>query len=127
MHPDAVQALHHLDLTPPSFRAQQMTPRLLLDADLVLVMTRTHLRAAQHAHPPSLRKIFGLREFVRLVRGGASSVADAHQLRQTHTAPALGDIKDPMGKPLAVFHETAQILHTALQDLHAQQHFSWEA
>ncbi len=55
-------------LDPDLHRARQMTPELLRDVDLVLVMAREHLQPVLQLSPRLLKKAFPLREFARIVQ-----------------------------------------------------------
>jgi L-threonylcarbamoyladenylate synthase len=83
--PEAVAAVRAMGITPPTGRAQALTPELAGWADVIYTMTESHERAAR-----------------RLAPGRAVSTLD------------LQDIPDPIGQGPAVYKRTAEVLQAAL-------------
>lgn len=52
---------------PEDFAARQLDPGVLLGADLVLAMTRSHRSAVVELAPATVRRCFTLREYARLL------------------------------------------------------------
>lgn len=96
------------------FAARQVTPAMIQDADLVLVMTRDQRSAVVGRVPAAVRRTFTLREFADLAvlvqqsddRPEGTSPADrllalaaaAPRLRGSRGAGAVDDIEDPYGR-----------------------------
>jgi protein-tyrosine phosphatase len=72
-HPYTVAALARLGANASGFAARRLTADLLLDSDLVLTATQRHRDRAVAMLPAASRRIFTIREFVRLAE--ASRVA----------------------------------------------------
>jgi len=67
-----VMAEHGIDLS--NHRAREITPQLMEEADLVLVMTRTHRESLQAEFPEAASKIYLLSEMV----GKTYDIADPY-------------------------------------------------
>jgi len=115
--------LHGIDLS--EHRSRQLSPELLDGADLVLCMTRLHVRDVAVLRPAVWPRAFTLLEFLRqadeLAEGSerrplADLVALAHEGRTTQSllaADASEDVRDPMGRGREAFEELALILEGA--------------
>jgi len=119
-----VMAARGLDLA--DHHSRHVTPDMLASADLVLAMSRRHLRYALAMEPTAFERTFTLKELAR--RGAAVGPRRRDQslsawLRGVHagrsTAALLGDaddddVADPMGKPDAQYEVTAVELEALL-------------
>ena len=111
---------HGIDLT--AHRSRQLTPELLEGADLVLCMSRLHVRDVAVLNPVAWPVTFTLLEFIRRVATLPGSiaglsfderVAKAHEGRTPTEMLASSrgdDISDPMGQGYEAFVELGQIL-----------------
>ncbi|MEY2397570.1 MAG: protein-tyrosine phosphatase, partial [Actinomycetota bacterium] len=94
---------------------------MLADADLVLTMTRDHLREAVVTDPSAFPKIFTLRELVRrLDENPGASLASLNVGRSTsdyHGANPDDDVQDPIGQARRVYEATASELDGLLTTL----------
>ena len=121
MHPQSALVLRGLGTEPGDFRARQLLPGHVAEADLVLTMTREHRRAVLELAPRSLARTFTLLEAADLLSraavpeasatGGPSAdsraliraLAEARSRRQVSDAD---DVADPIGRPLEA-HQAA--------------------
>lgn len=99
----AVTAPLGLDLT--THRSRRLDDSVVAAADLVVTMTRSHLRTVATTHPDSFTRTFTLRELVRRLEDG-EAVADLG--RERTTSSLLGedpadDIDDPFGRPMVAY------------------------
>ena len=111
---------HEIDLT--AHRSRQLTAELLEGADLVLCMTRLHVRDVSVMNPVAWPVSFTMVEYVRRTSELGSSVAAlpladrvalAHGSRTPGALLAAGrgeDILDPMGKGMDAFVALADTL-----------------
>jgi protein-tyrosine phosphatase len=140
MHPDSALVLRGFGGEPGDFRAQQLTDRLAMDADLTLTMTRTHRRDVLALAPRALARTFTVREAAHLLElvsedpvVGATLPDRARQLvglmasarAQRQNGPT-DDVHDPIGQPLEVHQEVGDVIVESLlpvlgrvADLHA--------
>ena len=114
MDETSAQVLTELGGRPEGHVAQQLTPELVQQADLILTATTTHRSAIVRNAPAAMRKAFTMREFARLGAGlppprpGPSGgklirrVGEVAARRGLIDAPAEGadEIGDPIGAPL---------------------------
>ncbi|MBC7324154.1 MAG: low molecular weight protein arginine phosphatase [Moorella sp. (in: Bacteria)] len=109
--PEAIQALAEMGIDLQGHRAQQVTAALVHNADLVLAMTASHKRRLQQLFPEDADKIFTLKEYVRR-RGAAPAAAGEGRDEAAGGLEAAfdDDIPDPIGRPLAVYRDTARVL-----------------
>jgi protein-tyrosine phosphatase len=106
--------------------SRHVTADMLASADLVLAMSRRHLRFALTMEPTAFERTFTVKELAR--RGASVGPRRPGQslsawLREVHagrsTMALLGDdsaddVADPMGKPDARYEETAVELEALL-------------
>ncbi|AQT82574.1 low molecular weight phosphatase family protein [Mycolicibacterium litorale] len=98
MHPDSARALQARGGDPAGFTARQITPRIALDADLVLTMTRAHRDAVLELAPRQLRRTFVLSEAAQLASDHrATTVVELAALRPRLPVQSVSDIPDPIG------------------------------
>jgi protein-tyrosine phosphatase len=119
-----------------SHRARQLDRELVRQADLVLALTRAHRRAVAELEPRAAQRIFTLREFgfvsqhvdpadiveARLSLPVERLGSDSHQTVLRAAVAAIGaksglstaaidpdelDVKDPFGRPLEAYSESA--------------------
>lgn len=88
----------NIDMT--SHKSQALTPKLIDDAALIVVMTAGHKHAILDAVPRARSKVFTL--------GALSGMEEG------------GDIPDPIGLPLEVYIETRDAIDAALPGVHAR-------
>jgi len=134
MHPDTELVLQGLGGDPDGFRAQQLRSDLIVEADLVLAMTRRHRDAVLGLAPRALARTFLLQEAVGLMHEGATAdlpdgstverarawVARLAAARGRRPAGRGDDIPDPIGRPLEVHQEVGQAISDALLTVLAQ-------
>lgn len=89
----AIQALAGQGIDLNQHRASQLTPELVLEADLVLTMTEAHRQQILHLLPEAKEKVFTL--------GSYAGVAK--------------DISDPYGSPVEVYRICAEELTTHIK------------
>lgn len=117
--PDAVLTLRAMGIDIDSHVSRRLDRTILDQADLVLAMTREHLREAVVTDPTAFGRIFTLKEFVRRLRAHPhATLADLHRGRSTRdylASDPADDVADPIGKPRAVYEATAQELDLLLR------------
>ncbi|MEL4320069.1 low molecular weight phosphatase family protein [Leifsonia sp. YIM 134122] len=115
--------------------ARQLTAEQIVEADLVLALSRDHRRAIVEMVPSAVRKTFTLREFARLVtevsdedladgfvpgsKPFASAIAVASSFRgivAPADSPADDDVVDPYRQSNAVYQASADQLVPAVRD-----------
>jgi protein-tyrosine phosphatase len=108
MDPQAAEQLVAHGGDPSGFRAQDLTPALIAESDLVLTATRAHRGKVALMSPTSLRRVFTFRDFADLVEGfdGLSDNVNAaltpEWVRQvTEKAAARRGLKPPLAPDLA--------------------------
>ena len=117
--PDAIATCQDMGIDISGHRSRRLDRQILEDADLVLVMTREHLREAVVTDPSAFGRIFTLRELVRKIRANpAATLAELHVGRSTrdylHSDPN-DDVADPIGKPRAEYVKTANEIDELLR------------
>jgi protein-tyrosine phosphatase len=80
MDPQAAAQLLAHGGDPSGFRARDLTPALIAEADLVLTATRVHRGKVALMSPKVLRRVFTFCDFADLVSG-----VDGREVRPTHT------------------------------------------
>ncbi|WP_127782111.1 hypothetical protein [Rhodococcus sp. X156] len=124
MEPSAAQVLTELGGDPTGFRARQLKPAMVNDADLVVGLSTRHRNRVLEESPRAMRRAFTLRELSALLAVPSSEAALLPRLAQARAArppaPDSLDITDPMGQDLATFQEIGrQITATLLPVLDA--------
>ncbi len=129
MHPDSARALQRYVADVSDFRARRLRESMVLEADLVLTMTREHLRQVLELSPRALGRSFTLREAAGLlnavgdlstpeVREPVDDIGDWVRLlaaaRSRRRSGPDDDIRDPVGLPFAVHQEAVADIATAL-------------
>jgi protein-tyrosine-phosphatase len=89
---NAITTLDQRGIELGSHRSQPLTPELLREADVILVMEESHRRSIFYAAPQYLAKVFLLTE-----------MAGRHD-----------DVGDPYGGPLALYGRTADLLESLI-------------
>ncbi|WP_407358472.1 low molecular weight phosphatase family protein [Microbacterium sp. LTA6] len=115
-------------------QARLLTERMLLEADLVLTMTREHRGIAVQLTPSRLHRVFPVREFARLAAGlsdddvrraadvgstprarlGAAVTAISHRRGLSGSASSADDVIDPYRRDSEVYQQSARELFPAL-------------
>lgn len=138
-HPPVAEAVDYVrrrNGTTPHTRGTQVTSLLIQGAGLILTMTERQKAEVVQIAPGALRRVFTLRQFVRLsphLPGGASyptvcALAEAVARCRAVAGPASDgedDIMDPYGGPPALYEQsfaliarassrTAEVLHARL-------------
>ncbi len=128
---EAMQVMADRGLDLEEHRSRQVEAGLLAKADLVIAMTREHVREVAVIEAGSLHRTFTLKELVRSGldtgprRQGESVVAwlgRAGAGRRREALLGVGhdptyDIDDPVGRPLAVYQVTAAELEDLIDRL----------
>ena len=109
--PDAIATCQDMGIDINNHRSRRLDRSILDEADLVIAMTREHLREAVVTDPSAFPRIFTLRELARKIQANpGASLAELGQGRVTrdylHSEPA-DDVADPIGKPRAEYVKTA--------------------
>lgn len=123
MEREALSALAEHGIDGSHFRARELTPAMIADADVVLTAALEHRGAVLSVDPAAADRVFSMTEFARLIAGvdmtqlpipstarAAALVGAANALRDL-PATSDDDVADPYGAPPRVFLRTAaQIL-----------------
>jgi protein-tyrosine phosphatase len=128
----AVEVLAERGIDIGEHRSRRITPEILGAADLILGMTREHVREAALRRPDAYGRIFTLKEVVRRgeaagPRPGDEAIPVWVKALQADRDPALhlgasedDDVADPIGLGVSVYEQTADDLDdltTRLVDL----------
>lgn len=109
IHDLAVQVLDALGGTTTGFAARQLTPKIALNADLVITMTRTHRDRVLELAPRQLKRTFTLAEASQLARRfEPQGIDELAALRSQLTADQSPDVPDPIGQGWEVFATVGQ-------------------
>jgi protein-tyrosine phosphatase len=115
----AVCAARGIDIN--GHRSRRLERSMVDGADLVIAMTREHLREAVVASPAAFARTFTLRELVRRINARPdASLAELHAGRELGAyvkADPADDVADPVGKPLGDYEDTALELDALLARL----------
>ena len=119
MDANAAQELHRRAGTSESFVAKQVTERQVVEADLVLTMTRELRSRVLEEAPSGLRRTFTLTEFAELVEKETADspqelVADAAQRRSSALLDDY-DVADPIGGSAELHREVAEVIDDAVR------------
>lgn len=129
MHPDSALVLRGLGGDPEGFTATQLGEGHVLDADLILTMTRGHRQDVLTLAPRALSRAFTVREAAALVPlvgegldfPGADRTERARALvkematvRSRRGSGHDDDIRDPIGRPLHVHQDVGDAIAAAL-------------
>jgi protein-tyrosine phosphatase len=129
MHPDSALVLTGFGGDPEGFVAQQLVDGLVMEADLVLAMTRGHRRDVLTLAPRALARTFTLREAADLVQilgddvelpgetlleRGRALVKSMATARSRRESGAEDDIVDPINLPLDAHQEAGDAIADAL-------------
>ena len=131
MHPHSALVLGGYGAEPGDFRARQLAESIVKDADLTLTMTREHRREVLRYAPRALSRTFTLREAADLLRllGGAQPggadlrergqalVKELAAQRPLRHGDADDDVRDPIGHPVDVHADVAEVIVEALLPL----------
>ncbi|SDP69279.1 protein-tyrosine phosphatase [Klenkia soli] len=129
VHPDSATVLEGFGGDPVGHVARQLLDDMAIDADLTLALTRSHRRAVLKAAPRALQRTFTLREaadLVALVQPDVqldgddlaercrSLVKKTAAARSKRPSDAGDDVADPIGQPLEVHQEVADVIAASL-------------
>lgn len=135
MHSDSALVLKGFGADPGGFVARQLVDGMIMDADLVLTMTRGHRRDVLTLAPRALARTYTLREAADLVqligddvepagesladraRGLVKAMATARSRRETGPDD---DVADPIGQPLEAHQEAGDAIVVSLLPLLAR-------
>lgn len=128
--PTVGAAARALGLDTGSFRAHQLTRVHVLAAELILTADRSHRSAVVRLVPTAHRRVFTLRQAVRLLRPvlttgstpdgdpGLAGLADTlARLRGRHPASAADDVPDPYRGSPATYAHSIGLMQPALTEL----------
>jgi protein-tyrosine phosphatase len=124
MEPTAAEVLRTLGGDPKGFRARQLSPANVDDADLILTMTTRHRDKVLAASPRAMRRTFTLLEAGRLLAIPMAAETVVQRLaqargQQTH-GERVDDIVDPIGLDDGTFEAVgAQVVEALRPLLHA--------
>jgi protein-tyrosine phosphatase len=76
MTPEAAHLAEHYGADPAGHASQQLTERLITDADLILTATREHRSKVVSLHPRAARYTYTLNQFARLLPTAVESLLD---------------------------------------------------
>ena len=88
MTPEAAQLAQHYGAEPSGHRSQQLTERLIADADLVLTATREHRSAVVSLHPRASRYTYTLNQLARLLPAALEPNAQDSPVELVETSQA---------------------------------------
>lgn len=118
--PHAIRVMRERGLDISQHRSVALAPRFIAGSDLVIGMTREHVREVVVLDPSKFRRTFTLKELVRRSRGARRRtqplVTWVEALSAARTTDALlgespvDDVHDPIGGPLREYRETADEL-----------------
>jgi protein-tyrosine phosphatase len=129
MHPDTALVVQGFGGDPATFRARQLVDAFVVDADLILTMTRAHMQDTLQESPRVLSRTFTLREAADLVSSidedrslpgsglaerARSLVQEMASRRSGRRARAADDVPDPIGRPVEVHLEAGELIAGAL-------------
>lgn len=132
MHPDSALVLKGFGGDPDGFLARQLTDGMVMDADLVLTMTRGHRTEVLTLAPRALARTFTLREAADLFRligddvelpgeslpdRARALVKEMATVRPRREGGSGDDIADPIGKPLDAHQEAGEAIVGSLLPL----------
>jgi protein-tyrosine phosphatase len=121
--PSAVRALEGFGISLVGRRSRPIALVDLAEVDLILTMTREHLRAIVNLDPKTFKRTFTLKEFDRRTAGSFGSLPEGNfstrvaQLGSNRTSSSLlgaseeDDVADPFGLKQKRFDELAGELH----------------
>lgn len=129
--PEAVAVMAARGLVLDEHRSRRIDPSILDQADLIIGMTREHVREVAVLDPSALARTFTLKELVRAGYdvgprrpGDAVSAWLARVGAQRRREALLGvghdpayDVEDPVGRPRAEYEHTATELEGLLERL----------
>jgi protein-tyrosine phosphatase len=127
---DAITVMREYGLDISGHESCPVTPELVEQADLVLGMTRQHVNYVTGRWPDAADRTFLVGELARL-GGQIGPRRDAEPVvrwteRASKARPprrplgrAVDEIEDPVGLPLAVYQQTAELLDERLSEIAA--------
>ncbi|SFK92384.1 protein-tyrosine phosphatase [Geodermatophilus ruber] len=127
MHPDTALVLTGLGGDAGDFTARQLADRMVMDADLVLTMTRQHRRDVLELAPRALSRTFTLREAAGLLEHvdqdvpreefaerACALVGALAAARSRRRSSSDDDVPDPIGQPVEAHAEAGELIAPAL-------------
>jgi len=124
MEPTAAEVLRAMGGDPKGFRARQLCPAIVDDADLILTMTTRHRDRVLSESPRAMRRTFTLLEAGRLLTVPAEADTLVQRLALSRGQQARGertdDIADPIGLDYGTFEAVgAQVAESLRPLVHA--------
>ncbi len=124
MEPTAAEVLRTLGGDPKGFRARQLSPANVDDADLILTMTTRHRDKVLAASPRAMRRTFTLLEAGRLLAIPMAAETVVQRLAQARGQQTHGERVDDIGDPIGLDDGTfeavgAQVVEALRPLLHA--------
>lgn len=118
VHPEAAVVLERLGGSVANFSARQLTPRIAVNADLIVTMTKSHRDKVLEGSPRLLRRTFTLAEVAVLAaHAEVNDFRDLAAFRHLATSARLSDILDPIGQDASVFANVGQQIARSLAPL----------
>jgi protein-tyrosine phosphatase len=127
--PEVVETMRGFGIELSEHRSRPLTPQLAQGAQLVIGMTREHVREAVMTDPRLLDSAFTIKELARrvsaqgfrpidtdLMQWITALVAD-RDVEELLGASPLDDVADPIGGPLAGYQDTAAELSALVQHI----------
>ncbi len=104
IHDDAASVLAELGGDPSGFAARQFRPKLAMESDLILTMTKAHRDDVLRCVPRLIGRTFTIAEAAQLVSEfKAGSIAELAECRPFLAGRRLSDVPDPIGKEAEFF------------------------
>jgi protein-tyrosine phosphatase len=124
----AIETMQAAGLDIGAHRSQAIDRQTLTDADVIVTMTREHLRDLATRAPGTFPRLFTIKELARRARDagprGEETVRDWATRLGTgrQTSDLLGtdkrdDVEDPIGRPLDVYEAVARELAVAIEEI----------
>ena len=125
--PNATRVMGEYELDISQHRSLELARRFITGADLVIGMTREHVREVVVLDPSAFRRAFTLKELVRRSRAARrrsqplrpwlEALGAGRELEALLGESPADDVHDPIGGPLREYRETAEELDRLVQQL----------
>ena len=125
---DAISVMHAEGLDISAHRSQPIEAIDLDRADVIITMTRAHLRVVATRSPMSFPRLFTLKELARRarthpprtdeeVRAWVTRLGAGRRTTDLLGDDPLDDVEDPIGSPIDVYSAVAKELAAAVADV----------